>query len=74
MKFDHDPLLTEKQAAEYLDVSVSFLQKGRCYGYGPRYRRVGKRSIRYRRSDLDQYLADNTPPPLSSSRGRRASK
>jgi predicted DNA-binding transcriptional regulator AlpA len=69
-----DQLLREKEAARFLGVSASWLQKARCYGYGPQFTRVGRRSIRYRRSDLEQYLADNTTPPTGSSRSRRASK
>jgi hypothetical protein len=71
MKINHDPALTEGQAAEYLNVSVSFLQKGRCYGYGPPYTRIGQRSIRYWPSDLKEYLAANTVAPGNWSRGRK---
>jgi hypothetical protein len=51
-------LLTEKEAAEILSLSVSFLQKCRIHGSGgeldrsgPPYIKVG-RSVRYRYLDL----------------------
>ena len=34
-------------AAEILGVSVSFLNKLRCYGGGPRFQKVGGRIVRY---------------------------
>lgn len=45
------------EAAEYLRTSVSTLAKMRVYGGGPAFTRVG-RAIRYRRADLDTYMAD----------------
>lgn len=58
-------LLTEKEAAKFLGVSVSWLQKGRCYGYGPPFVKLKqpKGAIRYRRPDLDAYLQANTIYP-----------
>jgi predicted DNA-binding transcriptional regulator AlpA len=54
-------LLREKDAAAYIDMSVSFLRKGRMEGARqgktppPPYLRLG-RSIRYRVEDLDAWL------------------
>lgn len=51
-------VLNEKQAAEYIGMSVSYLQHDRCYGNknpGPPYLKLG-RSIRYRLSDLNDWL------------------
>ena len=42
-------------AAEYVDSSPSTLAKLRLRGGGPRFCRIG-RAIRYRRSDLDDWL------------------
>ena len=42
-------------AAEYLGLSVSTLNKWRCYGEGPKFIKMG-RAIRYRLSDLDKYI------------------
>ena len=60
-------LLHERDAANLLNVSVSWLQKGRVYGYGPPFIRLrnGRGPIRYRLSDLKAYLAKNTFDPES---------
>jgi predicted DNA-binding transcriptional regulator AlpA len=44
------------QAAAYLQVSKSALAKKRVYGDGPKFVRWG-RAVRYRREDLDAYMA-----------------
>ncbi len=49
-------LLTTKQAAEYLGVSASFLEKDRWRGSRIPYIRISARSIRYRQADLDTYV------------------
>ena len=41
-------------AAQYTGVSESFLAKGRCYGFGPRFCKLGRRVV-YRKSDLDAW-------------------
>lgn len=43
------------EAAAYLGLSVSTLNKARCAGRGPRYVKVGGR-VFYRRQDIDEYL------------------
>jgi len=56
-------LLTEKEAAEYIGVSVSFLRKSRCYGTlpghtpGPRFFKIG-RMVRYDVKDLDDWIEE----------------
>lgn len=47
-----DPLLDQKQAAEFLGLSVHTLEAWRSRGHGPVYIAVSPRAIRYRRSDL----------------------
>lgn len=49
-------VLTPPQAAEYLQVPLRTLDAWRYRNTGPAYLRVG-RHVRYRRSDLDAYLA-----------------
>jgi predicted DNA-binding transcriptional regulator AlpA len=52
---------TDKEAAEYIGMSSSFLRQSRCngdrrnYTSGPSYIKVG-RAIRYLKSDLDEWL------------------
>lgn len=53
--------LNEKAAAQYIGMSVSYLQKDRMNGTlpgriaGPRYAKLGKRVV-YLREDLDTWL------------------
>jgi excisionase family DNA binding protein len=55
----YDPFyLTPYQAAGYLNSSVSTLAKRRLYGGGPCFTRIG-RAVRYRKSDLDEFMASN---------------
>lgn len=51
-------LLTEAQAADFLNVSVRTLQSWRVKGGGPLYGKIG-RSVRYRQSDLNTYVEEN---------------
>lgn len=48
-------MLTNARAAEFLGVQPGTLKKWRSQGVGPIYYKVG-RAIRYKRSDLLQYL------------------
>ena len=55
-----DPKLTEQEAAEYLKISMYWLQKARSQGLdGPEYEYIGY-AVRYRKSKLDEYVASNT--------------
>jgi len=53
---DNETYYRTKEAAAYLRTSPSTLAKRRLYGTGPRYCRIG-RAIRYRKSDLDDFMA-----------------
>ena len=46
------------EAAAYLGLAVSTLNKWRCYGEGPKYLKLG-RAVRYRKQELDQFLSLN---------------
>jgi len=52
---DLSPLLTAKEAAAGLKVSLSWLAKARMRGDGPPYIRIG-RSIRYTEAALIQWM------------------
>jgi predicted DNA-binding transcriptional regulator AlpA len=56
-------LLTPKEAATRLKVSLSWLAKARMRGDGPPYIRIG-RSIRYRETDLLQWMKSRAPVDL----------
>lgn len=52
-----DNLMTTKEAAAYLQLSPSLLNKLRLTGGGPVFVRLAGRAIRYRRADLDAWIA-----------------
>lgn len=62
---ENEVILTETEAAEYIRMSRSFLSKDRMNGYrhgikeGPEFIKSGKRSIRYRKKDLDAWIIKN---------------
>jgi predicted DNA-binding transcriptional regulator AlpA len=49
-------MLTVREAAAHLSLSISTLNKLRCTGFGPVYFKLG-RAVRYDPDDLDQWLA-----------------
>jgi hypothetical protein len=59
---DHDTLLTEAEASEFLKLSVRTLQAWRIRVAGPAFVQVG-RAIRYRRRDLIVWIEANTVSP-----------
>lgn len=59
-------LLTTHEAAEYLSVSPAFLERDRCATGKVRYVRLGTRSIRYRLSDLNEFIESNIQASTSS--------
>lgn len=52
-----DPWLTAKEAADYTGYSDGWIRQLRTEGRGPRYTRTPTGRYRYRRSDLDAWLA-----------------
>jgi predicted DNA-binding transcriptional regulator AlpA len=53
-----DDLLSTRELADWLDVSIQWVEIGRHAGYGPRFRRIGPRRIRYLRADVMEWLDD----------------
>jgi predicted DNA-binding transcriptional regulator AlpA len=53
-------LVDEREAALILGVSVQTLRNWRTLGAGngPRWKKLGKRLVRYRRADLEAFVAD----------------
>jgi excisionase family DNA binding protein len=58
MTEDRDPLLTQREAAEYLRYGVRTLQRWRREGIGPPSIKLPNGQRRYRRSALDAWLAE----------------
>lgn len=54
-------LLDETEASATLSVAVQTLRNWRWKGEGPRYLKIGKRTVRYRRADLDAFVEAGTP-------------
>lgn len=50
-------LLTTKEAARYLGVSASFLERDRWAGARIPFIKLGSRAVRYELSTLDAYIA-----------------
>lgn len=50
------PLLTESEAAAFLNFTPRAMQAWRIRGGGPAYIRVSARAIRYRQEDIDRWL------------------
>lgn len=54
---EYDLLVNTTQAADYLGLSPRTLERWRVGGGGPAYVVLGSKSVRYRRSALDAFLA-----------------
>lgn len=53
-------LLTEKEASALLGLSPVTLSNWRGAGKGPRYRKLGARSVRYMRADVLAFIESGT--------------
>jgi len=49
-------LLTTAEAAEFLGVSKAFLERDRWAGARVQFIKIGSRAVRYRLSDLENYI------------------
>ena len=63
-----DRWMNTEGAAEHTGFAASTLEKMRTYGGGPRFAKCGGRSIRYRLSDLDDWMAANVVSSTSELR------
>jgi predicted DNA-binding transcriptional regulator AlpA len=52
-----EPFVTQAQVATYLDVKPRTLEDWRLKGGGPAFVRMSSRAVRYRREDLDRWIA-----------------
>jgi predicted DNA-binding transcriptional regulator AlpA len=57
------------EAAKYLGLAASTLDKLRCQGKGPRFMRINGKRIFYRQTDLDEYLEESMVETVDSRRG-----
>lgn len=58
-------LWTESEAAKRLAVSVHTLRRWRVLGRGPVFLKVGCKAVRYRESDLADFLLAGQSAPVS---------
>lgn len=58
-------VMTEKEAAQYIGMSISYLRQDHCYGAiggrapGPKFLKYG-RAVRYRIEHLNEWLEEHT--------------
>jgi predicted DNA-binding transcriptional regulator AlpA len=62
---DQDYLLPERDAAKWLSVGISTLQRWRAEGYGPAYVRISARRIGYRNSEIKRWVASRECQPTA---------
>ena len=58
MPDDLDALVRQEEAARLLDLTPRALEAWRHKGGGPRYIRISARCVRYRRADLQAWIAE----------------
>lgn len=58
-----DAMLKPAEAAQALGVSLSTLQRLRSAGEGPAYAKLGERTVRYAREDVDAWRRQNAGQP-----------
>jgi excisionase family DNA binding protein len=63
----NDTYLTTPETSEYLKTARGTLSKMRVTGSGPPYTRIG-RAIRYKKSDLDQWMTERLTNSTSTYR------
>jgi predicted DNA-binding transcriptional regulator AlpA len=55
-----DELLSTYATANWLGVSMQWLEIGTSKGYGPLYQKISPRCVRYRRGDVQAWLKERT--------------
>lgn len=58
-----ESLLTEREAAAFLKLSPNTLSVWRSQGYGPPYLKLGRRTVRYRMTDLAAWAGGRSGTP-----------
>ena len=55
-----DKLLTTSDVSELTGLSIFMLRKWRRGGFGPKFVRLGYRTVRYRLSEVEAFIAGRT--------------
>ncbi len=66
---ENPSLISEKQAAEILNLTPSALRKWRQQRRGPRFVRLSPRCVKYRASDIAEFLSERIVVPGSDGAG-----
>lgn len=69
-----DKLLDERTVAKRLGCSVQLLRKWRRQKKGPRFVIVGGKLVRYRESDVDEFIASLPSPSVETNEGGTVEK
>ena len=67
-----DSRLSTDKAAKLLGISPITMSIWRCQGTGPRYDKIGGRLVRYRRSDLEAFVSENSEKFVRENGKRKA--
>lgn len=71
-----EALLPTQAVATWLGLSTTWLEIGRVKGYGPSFKRISTRCVRYRVGDVRQWLKErayaSTAPYFDTKRSERA--
>lgn len=59
-----EALFTQKDLAAVTGFSESYFERGRWAGYGPKFRKVGGKLVRYTKGDSASWINEN--PPVAS--------
>ena len=54
-----EPAFDTVQAAAYTGLAAAYLEKLRSVGGGARFIRYGRRAVRYRKRDLDEWMTEH---------------
>lgn len=60
-----EPLITDRAVAEIVGVSTRTLRFWRQHQKGPPFVRLSKKSVRYRRTDVDAWIAAQIDPAMA---------
>ena len=66
----NDRLLSQRQTADYLGLTIPTLQRQRTDGTGPRFLKLGRRKIAYRLSDIHTWIDGRVVASTSDARVR----
>jgi hypothetical protein len=67
-----DEMLSTADVASWLGISIQFLEIGRSRGFGPPFKKLSPRCIRYQRGDVRKWLRARTHASTAEYRNAQA--